>query len=119
MQSRRCSPRRIPMTELATTRPLLPVALADVRELASAAVKSALLGTAIKNPEQAFIIIATGLELGLQPMQSLRSIHVVEGKPVLSAQLLVALAKRHPDCMYFRLVESTTEKATFETQRKG
>jgi len=107
------------MNELAITRSLLPAPISDIRELASAAVKSALLGGAIKSAEQAFIIIATGMELGLQPMQSLRSIHVVEGKPVLSAQLLVALAKRHPDCMYFRLVESTHEKATFETQRKG
>lgn len=38
--------------------------------------------------------ILTGAELGLGPMQSLRSIHVVDGKPMLSADLMLALAIR-------------------------
>lgn len=98
-------------------RPLLSAPLAEVKEMASMAVKSGLI--AIKSPEAAFFIIATGLELGLSPMQSLRAIHIIEGKPVLSASLLVALAKRHPDCEYFRLVSSSPTEATFETKRRG
>jgi hypothetical protein len=108
----------VPITSLAPS-PITPTSFAEVRELATLAVKSGLLSEAISTPEAAFVIIATGLELGLSPMQSLRGIHVIEGKPVLSADLLVALAKRSPDCVYFRLVESTYERATYETMRRG
>ena len=99
--------------------PIRPTSFAEVRELATLAVKSGLISDAISTPEAAFVIIATGLELGLSPMQSLRGINVIDGKPVLSADLLVALAKRSPDCVYFRLVESTYERATYETLRRG
>lgn len=98
---------------------ITPTSFAEVRELAALAVKSGLISEAITTPEAAFVIIATGLEMGLSPMQSLRGIHVIEGKPVLSADLLVALAKRSPDCIYFRLVESTYERATYEAMRRG
>jgi hypothetical protein len=98
---------------------LTPSNLAEMKELATLAVKSGLLNEAISTPEAAFVIIATGMELGLSPMQSLRGIHVIEGKPVLSADLLVALAKRSPECLYFRLVESSYERATYETRRRG
>jgi hypothetical protein len=98
---------------------LAPRSFGEVRELAELAVASGLLPEAISTPEAAFVVIATGMELGLSPMQSLRGIHVVEGKPILAADLLVALAKRSPECLYFRLVESTYERATYETHRRG
>jgi hypothetical protein len=37
--------------------------------------------------------IATGRELGLGDMESLRQIHIVEGKPTLSAQLMTKLVR--------------------------
>jgi hypothetical protein len=77
------------------------------------------LSSAIKTPAAAFVVIATGMELGLSPMQALRGIYIVQGKPVLSSDLLVALVKRSPVCLFFRLIESTGERATYETHRKG
>jgi hypothetical protein len=47
--------------------------------------------SAIKTPAQALAIILTGQELGIPPMHALRSIHVIEGKPTLSAELMLAL----------------------------
>jgi hypothetical protein len=91
--------------------------LVEVKDLATIAVKSGLLSPEIRSPEAAVVIILTGMELGLSPMQSLRGIYVVKGRPVLSADLLVALVKRSSECLYFRLVESTHERATYETQR--
>jgi hypothetical protein len=38
--------------------------------------------------------IMTGMELGIGPMQAIRSIHIVKGKPVLDAALMLALAIR-------------------------
>jgi len=41
-----------------------------------------------------FACIATGRELGLGDLHALRSIHIVDGKPTLSAELMVSLARR-------------------------
>lgn len=87
--------------------------------LASQLVKSGLLGKNINKPEAAFAIILAGRELGLTAMQSLRSIHIIEGKPTLSSDLMVALVKRSPTCRSFKLVESTNDSATYETDRIG
>ena len=73
----------------------------------------------IKYPEQAYAIILAGAELGFPPLVSLRSLHIVQGKPVLSAEAMVALVKKSPACMYFHLGESSSEKAVYETLRKG
>jgi hypothetical protein len=45
--------------------------------------------------------------------------HVIEGKPAIHAHLIIARAKAHPDCEYFRMVESTAERAVYETKNKN
>lgn len=86
--------------------------------LAERAVKSGLF-SALKKPEEALVILLMGSELGLGPMQSLRSIYVVNGKPVLSADLLVALVRRSGECESWRVVESTDTRCEIHTTRKG
>lgn len=98
---------------------LVLASIDQVKDFAKSAIQSKLLPPGVDTPEKAFVIIVTGQELGLSPMQSLRGIHVIQGRPVLSAQLIVALAKRSNFCEYFKLVESTAEKATYETRRAG
>jgi hypothetical protein len=44
--------------------------------------------------EQAFVKLLAGRELGLGPMQAMTQIHVVKGKPSMSAALQAALLKR-------------------------
>jgi hypothetical protein len=89
-------------------------------ELAKLLVASGLMPRGVQRAEAAFAIIAAGRELGLTAMQSLRSIHIIEGKPTLSADLIAALCKSRSDvCQYFRLVESTDKIARYETLRKG
>lgn len=48
----------------------------------------------IGQPAAVLAAIVMGAEIGIGPMQSLRSIHVIEGKPQLSADLMLALAIR-------------------------
>ncbi len=98
--------------------PLAPRSMEEIKEFARITTKSGLF-THVKGPEQAFVILATGMELGLSPMQSMRGIHVVEGKPILAADLIVALVKRSSECLYFRMVESDSERAIYETLRRG
>lgn len=61
--------------------------------------------------------LIAGRELGLQSMAALRAIHIIEGKPTLSADLIRALVIRSGLAKYFRCTERTAERATFETQR--
>src|SRR3954468_11150245 len=97
-----------------------PRDITEALRVADVMVKSRLLGSKVATPEQAFVIMATGKELGLTAMQSLRSIHIIEGKPSCSADLLLALCKRESRiCKYFRLVKSDEKIATYETHREG
>ncbi len=102
------------------TRAFEPRDIDEGYNMAKLLVASGLMPRGVQRPEAAFAIIAAGRELGLTAMQSLRSIHIIEGKPTLSADLIAALCKSRSDvCVYFRLVESTDKVARYETQRKG
>lgn len=77
--------------------PPAPVAflqsLQEVREFAEIVLQSEMFKD-VKSAAQAVVKIARGRELGLGPMESLSSLHVVEGKVTMSAQLMAALAQR-------------------------
>ncbi len=62
--------------------------------LADLLYQSGFLPKAIKTPQQAFALILTGREMGLGPMASVRSIGIVDGKPVVAADLQLGLFKR-------------------------
>jgi hypothetical protein len=99
-------------------RALVPGGMKEAVDFATAAAKSGLYQ--VRSPEAALMIIATGMELGLAPSQALRGIDIIEGKTRLSADLMVAVVRgRKSVCKYFRLVESTDERATWETHRVG
>lgn len=49
---------------------------------------------------QAVVKIVAGEELGYGPMTAMSGIHIIEGKPSLSANLLAACVKRHPKYDY-------------------
>lgn len=97
---------------------LSPRTYSEIYELSAAMHKSQMFG--VTSPEQAMVVLMTGLELGFSPAQSFRSIHVINKKPTLSADMMVAVCKSRPHiCKYFRLVDSTDERATYETHRVG
>lgn len=114
--------------QLATTNQHLPAPRPSIYEpstldesmmLAERLAKSNLTPRQLRNPADVFVVLAYGDALGLKAMQALQQIHVIDGKPSLSADLIVGLVKRSPVCEYFMLVESTAESATFKTQRRG
>lgn len=96
-----------------------PQNASDAYVMAQRLVKGGLLPRSIQTPEAAFTIMVTGRELGLTAMQSLRSIDVIEGKPTLSANLILALVKRSPACTYFQMLKSDAKIATYRTLRVG
>lgn len=65
-----------------------------IREKAAILVKSKFLPKSIETPEQALAIILTGRELGIGDMQALNNINVIQGKPTVPPQLMLALINR-------------------------
>ena len=96
---------------------LEPRNLTEAQHLATIAAKTKMFGA--KSPEEALVILLTGRELGLSSMQSMRAIHVVQGRPVLSADLMGALVRRAPDCELWQIVTSTVQVCTITTKRRA
>jgi hypothetical protein len=71
------------------------------------------------NPADVLVVLGTGRELGLAPFQALQQLHVIEGKVGLSAQLLVARVLQSGLAEYFRCVQTSAERSTYATRRKG
>jgi hypothetical protein len=86
------------MTSLALTEagPIRPPAVDYKRELEGAKMllRSGLLPTSVKSPEAALFIILAGRDLGLSPVQSLRSINIIQGKVEVSADMSLGLFHR-------------------------
>lgn len=61
-----------------------------IREQGTVLVKSGLLPNSVKTPEAAIAIIMKGYELGMQPMQAFAHINIIQGKPTLSAEGMLA-----------------------------
>lgn len=75
--------------------------------------------SAYGTPQAVLSTLIAGRELGLQSMAALRAIHIIDGKPTLSADLIQALVIRSGLAEYFRCTERSAEKVTFVTKRKG
>ena len=65
-----------------------------LKEQATMLVKSGMLPVSINTPEKAIAIAITAKELGIGMMEGFRSINVIQGKPCISPQLMLALANR-------------------------
>lgn len=114
-----------PTTALAVRAPAASLAAYEPRDvsegyaLAQYLSKSGMLGKDIKTPEQALTVMIAGRELGFTAMQSLRAIYIVEGRVTLSADAMVALVLRSPECEYLTMVESSAQKCVYKTKRRG
>lgn len=107
-----------PTTSLARVDSVEPTTMAELRTFAKDAADSNFFGA--KTPQQAMMIAMAGRDLGFSYTQALRAFHVINGRPSLSADGMVAACMQHPEiCEYFRCVESTPTKATWETKRVG
>jgi hypothetical protein len=68
-------------------------------------------------PEAVLACILTGRELQIGPMQSLRDVYLVNGKPSLAATLMVARVRALGH--RFKTLRNTDELATVQIHRKG
>ena len=98
-----------------------PQSMEQLWKFAQMASKTALVPQGFRGkPEDCYIAIQMGLELGLKPLQALSGIAVVNGKACLYGDSLIALVRSFPECEY--VVESFDEQtmtATCKSKRKG
>lgn len=99
-------------------RQLEPRSMSEATKLAKFMFDSGLF-SAYGTPQAVMSSVLAGRELGLTAMASLRAIHIVEGRPTLSADLIRALVLRSGKAKYFRCTARSSEGATFETQREN
>lgn len=96
-----------------------PHDLKSAMQLADVLCRSQLMPKHFRSAADVLLATMTGRELGLTTMQSVRSLHVIEGKVGLSSELLLALVKRKAECKFLRVVESTDKVCIMQTQREG
>lgn len=82
-------------------------------------VASGFLPRSVNTPEKAIAIIMTGREMGIPPMRALRQIHIIEGKPTLSAELMHGLVLANLPGSTLQVVESTDARCTVDAGRPG
>lgn len=73
---------------------IAPSSWSIMKEQAGMLVRSGFLPSAIKTPEQAMAIMLKGRELGIPAMQAFAHISVIQGKPAIGAELMLALIRR-------------------------
>lgn len=97
---------------------LEPVGLEELIKMSNWLFNSGLYGGFI-NAQATMAAIMHGREIGLGAVTALSSIYVVNGRPTISAEALVALCKSSPVCEYLQCTERTAERATWKTKRRG
>lgn len=81
--------------------------------------KSGFLPESIKTPAQAVAIIMMGRELGVGPMQALRQIAVIKGKPTCGAELMLCLIYRDHGDDAVKFLASDNNACRLSYKRKG
>lgn len=70
------------------------------------------------NPGNILVAIQWGMELGLQPMQAMQNIAVINGRPSLWGDSVIALVRSSPLCEYINETDDG-HTATCTVKRKG
>lgn len=108
------------MTDSMKALAIIPRSISECTDLAEKLSKSDLLPKEMRGKmPNVLVTIMAGQEMGLSPMASLRNFHVIEGRPVLSADGMVALVLGSGKCVYFRRVQEAADSVTYETMRVG
>ncbi len=97
------------------TAPPSPSEWTAMKQQASVIARSGLAPKAVSTPEKILVIAMKARELSLPPMQGLSHIHIVEGRPALSAELMVALVQRAGHKL--RVLETSSQKCVVEGLR--
>ncbi len=82
-------------------------------------VNSKFLPRTIDTTEKAVAVMLKGRELGWPPMRAFQYIHIIEGKPTLAAEGMLALIYDLVPGAIIRIVETTNERCVIDAARPG
>lgn len=108
--------------DIALTRPDATLTMDTLRaqmEAAKRYVDSGLLPAGVNTPQKALTIMQAGREIGVPPTYALRNIHVIEGKPTVSAELLMALVRRTYGQAAIRVQEASNLQCVVQYREQG
>lgn len=109
------------MNELATkSTDIMPIIgqMDGLMYLSDTLVKSGMLPAAIKTKEAALVIILKARELGIGTLEGFSSINVIQGKPTISPQLMLALAERSGHLQDYQITDDGNT-CTVTVKRRG
>jgi len=98
---------------------ITPRSLDEIMKFAELVAKSGIKPTSLKTPADVAIVLLKGNELGMTPMQALSEIVVVEGRPTVTAAAIQSLVLNSGLVEYWQITETTNERCTIETKRRG
>ncbi len=98
---------------------ITPQSLDDIMKFAELVAKSGIKPASLKTAADVAIVLLKGNELGMTPMQALSEIVVVEGRPTITAGAIQALVLNSGLAEYWQIIETTSERCTIETKRRG
>jgi hypothetical protein len=91
----------------------------DMMELAKTLARSNLMPKELKGkPDDVFVVILQGSEMGLLPMQAVKMLSIISGKLSMSADGLAALVLRSPECAEFRMLKYADDECTYSCRRR-
>jgi hypothetical protein len=90
-----------------------------LQQIGAMAIKTGFLPSSIKTPEQAIIIALKGKELGIPPFQAFSQISIVQGKPTISAELMLALVYKNVQSAEINFVQSDNTTCIIEARRNN
>ena len=95
-------PPRVPVLAGKEIRAIIPDSLDEAFRLAQAFVQGGIAPRGMQRPEQVMIAILAGLEVGLRPLQAVQAIYIVNGRPQLFGDALVAVVRSSGRCRYIK-----------------
>lgn len=98
---------------------LTPKSLDEAMRFAELLCKSSIVPKDFQgNPGNILVAVQWGMELGLQPMQAMQNIAVINGRPALWGDAVIALVRSSPVCEYIYETDDGTT-ATCRVKRRG
>lgn len=92
--------------------------VADLMQISEMLVKSGMLPQSIRTKEAAAVIILKGREIGMPMLESFSLINVIQGKPTIAPQGMIALARRTRELEDMTITDDG-ETCTVTVKRKG
>jgi hypothetical protein len=93
--------------------------LKNLKDLAQTFISSGLIPRAIDKPEKAIVVMLKGKEAGVPPLQALAHIHVIDGKPSMSAELMLSQLYKNIPGFLHEFTETSNAACKMRVKRPG